>query len=182
VAALMLKQEYLKDILNYNPNTGRWYWKVNRNRNLIGEWAGHLQKNSHNPRGFWKICIDRKLYAASRLAFLYMIGRFPEPCATHISLDTSDDRWENLKEGRNKNHRWANKKPCNLRVASLTKKRNLPMGVFPSDSGKRFKAVANMHGKYMRLGYFATPEEASRAYQEYVIANDRWCAMLASYT
>jgi len=97
----MLTQERLKEILHYNPETGVWIWKVSKRKQLRpGDRAGTIAKKGHQKaQYYWQIGIDRKRYLASRLAFLYMTGRFPDPEAVHINLDTLDDRWENLEEG-----------------------------------------------------------------------------------
>jgi hypothetical protein len=41
---------------------------------------------------------DSKIYLAHRLAFLYMIGRWPEADTDHVNLNRSDCRWSNLRE------------------------------------------------------------------------------------
>src|SRR5690349_2891873 len=138
----MLTQEYLKQILDYDPETGDWVWKMKRCRNgyaNAGSRAGYLHKTRHSPRGFWLVKIKAKQYYLSRLAFLYMEGRFPDPNAVHINLDTSDDRWENLKEGIHQVHPYKDVKPHNKRLASLEKKSKLPMGVFVNNSPRSKK-------------------------------------------
>jgi hypothetical protein len=163
--------------LHYRPEIGHWFWKVPRGRsNKIkrGERAGF------SDQGVWRIYLDGKLYLAARLAFLYMIGRFPYHNAVHINANASDGRWENLKDEHNPSRE--KMKPCNTRLARLDKKAKWPLGIFRIDNrSTKFVAKANLKGKLVHIGVLDDPNEAAKAYQEYVIAKDPWCAMLTHY-
>jgi hypothetical protein len=50
------------------------------------------------PDGRRQISIDNLTYLASRLAWLYMTGRWPKEEIDHIDRDKGNDRWENLRE------------------------------------------------------------------------------------
>lgn len=69
-----LTSETLKELLHYNPETGIFTWAKNAGqRAQVGRIAG-----SRTPSGYIKISLSRKLYAAHRLAWLYMTGSWPE--------------------------------------------------------------------------------------------------------
>lgn len=87
-----LTQERLKEIIEYDKNTGIFKWKVNRGRNAkIGDIAG--SKNGH---GYMQIKISRKIYQSHRLAWLYEYGVLPEIGIDHINHNKEDNRIENL--------------------------------------------------------------------------------------
>lgn len=90
-----MNQSYLKDIIDYDPLTGLFFWKtINSNRSKIGSIAGSLQ-----PSGYINIRINKRLYRSHRLAFLYMNGEMPSDGAQvdHINGIRNDNRWANLR-------------------------------------------------------------------------------------
>ena len=88
-----VSQEYLKEILEYEPKTGVFKWRVSRRRAKKGDIAGSI--SYHNRR---VISIKSLSYTASRLAFLYMTGAFPMYALKHLNNKNDDDRWENIQE------------------------------------------------------------------------------------
>lgn len=88
----MLTQERLKDVLEYDPLTGVFTWKVSiSNRIRVGEKAGAMSND-----GYLRIAIDKKSYLAHRLAWLYQTGEWPEKYIGHIK--GKSNHWENLRE------------------------------------------------------------------------------------
>lgn len=90
-----LTQERLKEVLKYDPISGAFYWVKTRGGCAIrGMYAGCIDRG----KGYRRIMIDRKLYATSKLAWLYMTGSFPNGLIAHKNGVNSDDSWENLVE------------------------------------------------------------------------------------
>lgn len=91
----MITGTRLQNILHYDPETGIWIWvrPANHNSRLTGKQAGNLR-----PDGYRTIRIDGVAYYASRLACLWMLGRWPDEEMDHIDRDPSNDRWNNLRE------------------------------------------------------------------------------------
>lgn len=83
----------LKDMLEYNPMTGIFIWKNSNRASINGYEAG-----CPTTGGYITITIDGQTYPAHRLAFLYMTDRWPVEFVDHINMNTSDNRWENLRE------------------------------------------------------------------------------------
>ena len=89
-----MTQEYLKSLLDYNPETGKFIWKVSKNNRVkSGSEAGTIQSSGHRS-----ILIDKKDYLAHRLAWLWYYGRWPEDQIDHINHNPDDNRIENLRE------------------------------------------------------------------------------------
>lgn len=87
-----LNQNRLKELLDYNPDTGVFTWKVSRGSVR----AGSVSKAT-DTYGYTHIKINRRIYRAHRLAFLYMTGNFPEYEVDHINGVPDDNRWVNLR-------------------------------------------------------------------------------------
>ena len=88
-----ITQNRLKEILHYDPNTGVFVWVEARGSVKIGKRAGTLKTT-----GYISIVIDRNLYFAHRLAWLYIEGFTPHNIEIdHINRDRSDNRWSNLR-------------------------------------------------------------------------------------
>ena len=89
-----LTQEFLQDVLRYESTTGIFYWKKKLNSRLtIGAVAGGV-----DCEGYWRIKVNKKLYAAHRLAWLFVYGSFPSTELDHINRVRDDNRIENLRE------------------------------------------------------------------------------------
>ncbi len=149
----MITQEQLKQLLDYNPNTGLFtrltnkasYWS-------IGDLAGNLNKD-----GYIEICTNSSVYLAHRLAFLYMTGKFPEVDTDHIDTIRHHNWWSNLREAT---------KSENGQNLKKAKKNNLStgvLGVYIRKDGFIYSKI-KINRKQYHLGYFNSIEEASNAY------------------
>lgn len=86
----MIRQERLKELLDYNPDTGEFRWRVIQG-NRKGK-AGSLHKS-----GYIHIQIDRKILKAHRLAWLYQYGQLPDLEVDHIDGVKSNNTIKNLR-------------------------------------------------------------------------------------
>ena len=92
----MLTANRLRKVLSYVPATGIFRWKVSvSTRAPVGTIAG-----AKNGRGYRQIRIDGRPYSASRLAWLYMTGKWPNSEISYINGKPSDTRWANLREAK----------------------------------------------------------------------------------
>mgnify|MGYP003677079263 CR=1 FL=1 len=145
---MSVTQSVLRRHLEYNPETGLFHWLVvNSNFVKIGQQAGSLQKTVYIQLNV----LNQKLYA-HRMAFLYMEDREPM-MIDHINHCRSDNRWENLRES-SPSLNSANRSP----VPSKTGYRGV------DEMKGRFYARIKLNYKCVRLGGFATAEEAAIAF------------------
>jgi hypothetical protein len=144
----MITHKRLKEVLNYDPNTGIFRWKTTRK---LGVKAGSLK-----TIGYTAIYIDKVMYYAGRLAWFYMTGEWPRSRIDHINRIRDDDRFINLREA-TQSQNIANSS------LSLSNKTGFK-GVSKTRSGKWCAQIKFQYTKF-HLGTFDTPEEAYEAYK-----------------
>ena len=89
-----LTQARLKELLEYEPDTGYFIWKDNVGYSHIRVGiAGSLEQN-----GYLAIGVDGQRYQAHNLVWLYQYGVFPEKEIDHINRIRDDNRFKNLRE------------------------------------------------------------------------------------
>jgi hypothetical protein len=89
----LLDQQKVKQILDYEISTGYFYWKE-RTALCIQE---GMQAGSYTTAGYIQIAINRYVYRAHRLAWLYVYGQWPKGILDHINRKKDDNRVENLR-------------------------------------------------------------------------------------
>lgn len=87
----MLDQTILREILDYNTETGVFTWKQRIGSVVIGQRAGSL----HN--GHWIIRLDGKVQMAARLAWLHVYGSWPTTSLRFKDGDTTNVAVGNLR-------------------------------------------------------------------------------------
>lgn len=147
-----LTAQRLRDLLSYDPATGKFNRKVTRGPCHAGAEAGGVSKH-----GYWRIDIDGVRYYGHRLAWLYVHGNWPSQIIDHINGNRTDNRIENLRDVppsvNQQNQRRATK-------ASSTGF----MGVYPS--GRKFAAGIGIGNVGLYIGTYDTAAEAHAAYVE----------------
>lgn len=87
----MITQQRLKQLLHYNPNTGKFKWRKSGSGIKANGDAG-----SNHCGGYRKLTVDKKTYMEHRLAWLYMTGEWPDTCLTHSNYKRADNTWDNI--------------------------------------------------------------------------------------
>jgi hypothetical protein len=154
-------QQQLKDLLEYDPNSGIFVWKERIgtdhgtkvfNSKYAGKQAGSVISTSKGDE--IRIRILGSSYLAHRLAWLYMKGNLPE-CVEHINNNRTDNRFHNLKASS---------------ILSTLKDRKLPtnntsgqIGVSWDKHLKTWTARIEANRVIHHLGKFKTKKEAVQA-------------------
>lgn len=145
----MITQDALRAELSYDPDTGRFTWNNARPGVRKGAEAGRISKT----HGYREIGLWNRLYRANRLAFMWMLGRWPEGDAEHWDRDKANNRWANLREATRSQNM------ANVGLQSNNKS-GVAGVVWDADRGK-WRAQLRIAGKKTNLGRFDTIEEAA---------------------
>jgi len=154
MATKILTQERLKELLRYDPDTGKFFWVVSPRKNIKPD----TEAGTKDRRGYVIISIDGRLYRAHRLVWLYIYGTWPNGEVDHINRGTSDNRLANLRVA----DRCLNTQNANTRRDNVSGHRGV--GFHKGTNLWRARIQANRQ-KY-ELGYFADKESAIAAYQK----------------
>jgi len=147
----MLTADRLRDVLEYFPDTGDFVWRSQRgSRGIAGARAGTVGR-----AGYLQIQIDRTLYYAHRLAWLYVHGEWPAVEIDHRNRDPLDNRIANLREA-NRSQNEQNKRRRGDNSSGFK-------GVFRRPEGTYYAQIKR-DGKTRCLGTFQTAYEAHLAY------------------
>ncbi len=151
-------QEYLRSILDYNPETGIFIWKHRKEmpNNWNGRFAGAIA-GEREIIGYITIVINYKKYRAHKLAYIYMTGELPE-YIDHKDLDGFNNKWDNLRQSTRSQNQYNRRKQSNntsgFKGVSLDKER-----------GKWIAQIVK-EKKHYHLGRYNTKEAAFAAYKK----------------
>lgn len=147
----MIRLERLREVLHYDPATGRFTWQIATSRRVsVGDEAGSIAD------GYISICVDRRHYRAHVLAWFYMTGRWPTGDVDHENLVRDDNRWVNLREATRSNNMGNTRRHSDNKSGFK--------GVHWEEKTKRWCAQILCDGKKFWLGRHSTPEAAHQAY------------------
>lgn len=152
MADLSLSLGILRECLHYDPETGVFTRKVatSGRRGRAGSVCGYPDKKGH-----LYICFRGSRYAAHRLAWFYVYGRWPADLIDHINGERGDNRIANLREADvvlNGQNQRKGRRGSSTGVLGVCVQKN------------RFRAQINIGGKNTYLGVYKTVEEASEVY------------------
>jgi AP2 domain/HNH endonuclease len=153
----LVTQARLKELLTYARKTGRFYWRKKHGMARPGTEAGS------NSEGYIRIGIDRRIYRAHRLAWLYVHGEHPAGSIDHRNGTRRANRIVNLRQPRGPENQW---NTCRRNPTGYK-------GVYRRPSG-RFSARITWYGRTIQIGTYDTAKEAARNYDvhAYVLFGD----------
>jgi len=168
--------EKLREVLDYNPNTGHLFWKARHPRHFPSgfgrgtgpetgcqRWnklyAGKIAMNAINSDGYRGGPILGKRMKAHRVVWAVHYGEWPKSDIDHINGVRSDNRISNLRVATRSqngvNRKYGNKKNSRFRgVAPAPRCRN------------KWSARISYKNKQYFLGIFDSEEKAADAYNQ----------------
>ena len=147
----MITQQELKEILDYDPETGIFRWK----RKRPGIPKDRVFAGCSGTRGYIRIMLNGRRYGAHHLAWLYMYGKLTDKYLDHKNGITSDNRISNLREA-TASQNATNRKVC----------RNGLKGAYWYKKRKEWSSAISKDGNRLHLGWFKTEMAAHAAYIE----------------
>lgn len=139
-----------RELLDYDPQSGKFTWKKAGRRRRVGAIAGY-----YTTHGYVCIAAEGRREYAHRLALALVCGEFPAEEVDHINGDRKDNRFANLRPA-SRSENAANigiKRHNKLRVKGVTQ------------VGQRYRAEIRKNKQRHHLGYFATLAKAKEAYE-----------------
>lgn len=141
----------LRELLNYDPETGEFRWKIGRKKAAAGTIAGYVR-----PDGYLFICVDYTKFGAHRAAWAIMTGEWCNEVIDHANMNKLDNRW------------------CNLRKASKIFNAHNTVECKNNTSGykcvvwnkqrQKWMATTQIRGVRHYIGLFDDKEDAANAY------------------
>lgn len=143
----------LKEVFDYNRDTGVLFWKIKSGSSSPGKPAGSFNKSV----GYLCVTYLGKTYAVHRLAWAFEFGEFPPEQIDHINRDRLDNRISNLRSATSSE----NMKNCGMA-------KNNTSGV----KGGRFhygkwEAYQSLDDKINYLGRYESLEDAVAVVDEF---------------
>lgn len=151
-----LTVERLRELLNYDAESGVFTHKTETRKFSVGDIAGVVSESGrHEGGGYRRINIDRKVYTAHRLAWFWVYGVWPGPL-DHRDTDRDHNWISNLREtDHSKNG--ANRSKQSNNTSGLK-------GAYWNKNAGRWLSSIKSGGVYKYLGLFDTREAAHEAY------------------
>lgn len=148
-----LTQDELKELLEYNPDTGLWKWHTPKGNAKEGWFRG-----SRGTRDYRVIKIQGKSYKAHRLAFLFMEGALPPALVDHVDGNTANNRWNNLR------HCCYSENNLNKRLYSTNSSGH--KGVAWREDSRKWQVRVSVAGRQRKFGCYKDLELAALVAEE----------------
>ena len=166
-----LTPEKLRELLNYDPETGVLTWRKRAvrpglarsdkgwNTRFVGKTAGRPGKHGHIYIGIaYRKLYETRNFAAHRLAWVHFYGEWPSTEIDHVNGVPSDNRISNLRlASRTQNMRNTRMRSDNTSGCK---------GVYWSKKSKKWCAFITINKKVTALGAFTDKQEAIKVRQD----------------
>ncbi|WP_056236228.1 HNH endonuclease signature motif containing protein [Mesorhizobium sp. Root552] len=165
-----LTYDHVSEVLNYNPKTGKFRWKIRSERFFKSgaaggqlaaafRWnkmyAGTEALNCPGTQGYLSGAIFGQSVKAHRVAWLLATGEWPSGDIDHLNGDPADNRICNLRDGTTSDNMKNQRRYKNNRSGHV--------GVSFRGRNSRWAAYIDLDGTRRNLGEFRTLEDAIAA-------------------
>jgi len=169
-----LTTEIVRELLDYDQETGIFVWKVRERKWFKSEQGFKLFHTRYagttagtmwtSETGYQKLQIRvlGKSWRSHRLAFLWMDKALPEQ-VDHLNRDSTDNRWENLAASSAKEN-MKNKSMFSNNTSGVT-------GVSWCKAIGKWRALVRLDGTLKYLGYFEDLHRAKEVVEAFREAN-----------
>ena len=159
--------ERLRELIEYNPQTGSLKWKYRADSEFSGKYPAERLANFWNKKFAGQECgcdngsgyivtrINGMSIKAHRIAFAIFHGRWPGEMVDHINGDKADNRIENLREAT---------RSQNLQNQRRRRGSSRFKGVTWHSAANKWHAQIRLNKQNHRLGYFEDERKAAEAY------------------
>jgi len=147
-----LTAERLREVLDYDPMTGVFVWRVRTSNCIkVGSVAGGQRQD-----GYMQIKIEARAYLSHRLAWLWVTGEWPVYGIDHINGVKDDNRLANLRAADQSLN------TQNMKRARVDNKASGLLGV--TQFRNRWQTRVAVKGVIHHLGTYDTAEQAHSVY------------------
>lgn len=158
-----LTADQLRALLDYSPELGMFFWRRREplrqyDKTWNTRYAGSPAGTPTVPKGYIQILVNRRLYLAHRLAFLWMTDKWPQHEIDHRDGDRANNRWKNL--------RIATSSQNSMNSVRRSDNTSGYRGVVFDRRRNHWVAEILADGSRHYLGSFPTAEAAAAAYAE----------------
>lgn len=154
---VVIDLKFLREQLDYSPDSGEFTWKVPGKGRGDGAAAGCIAAH-----GYVLIGLGGRLHLAHRLAWLHFYGVEPGRYLDHIDRNRSNNRIGNLRQATHQQN-MANSPPRHTSVSGIK-------GVSWCAATSKWRATITVDGKQRSLGRHSCIEDAAKAYATAAIA------------
>ncbi len=146
-----MSYDELVSLIDYDPITGLFRWKVDHGKMKAGDIAGGI-----GAGGYWMIGINGRRYYGHALAWFIMTGDWADRKIDHRDTVKSHNAWENLRAATTAQN------AMNSQKSSANKSGY--KGVSWHRKASKWQAHIMVSGRSIYLGLFANAEDANKAY------------------
>lgn len=151
---LIISQEELRRLFDYNPETGVLSRLVKTGRNCS---LGPVSSTPNN-NGYILVRVGGRKHSAHRIIWAWMTGVRPDIDIDHRDLNKANNKWSNLRLAT----RSQNQANCNLPANNTSGKK----GVSYCSKRMKFQAQIRVDDRLIFLGRFGKLEHAAAAYDK----------------
>jgi len=140
-----------RELFEYEPTSGLLTWRVSKGTKNAGNVGGTMSRD-----GYIRVQADKHTHLVHRIAFLLMIGEWPDFEIDHINGIPTDNRWSNLR------HVTRDENAKNLKRYANNKSGF--KGVCWHERLRKWQVRINCNGVQYHLGYHTELEQANACY------------------